>query len=263
MRPKYQDRKFSSFRYTFETKECLGTKFMVNPGAFRGARKEFLMNEKANYSAAVAGGYAADALAQIQRRYFKRFPIDLPHDEEPSPETLNSIDDDAADPEPEIDEPNPQRLTIEEFAAAMQHIEDRKKLLNFHKGQIKRWLAYQHMKDNDLDPKESGAFNPYHALMTRLTGKEVVRPRCKTGANMWRKTHREHIEAELKRRLGDLKGKRDRLAAERDKIAREMFGRLDLEEQRDWKTMVLAEHDELMKEYCSESPVSAGLIYQT
>ncbi|KAF9471420.1 hypothetical protein BDN70DRAFT_938959 [Pholiota conissans] len=225
---------------------------MVNPGAFRGARKEFLMNEKANYSAAVVGGYAADAVAQIQRRYFKRFPIDLPHDEDPSPEILNTIDDDAADPEPEINEPDPQRLTIEEFAAAMQDIEDRKKLLNYRKGQIKHWLAYQHMKDSDLDPKDSGAYNPYHALMTRLTGKEVVRPRCKTGVNMWRKTHREHIEAELKRRLGDLKGKRDRLAAERDKIAREMFGRLDLEEQRSWKTMAVAEHDELMKEYRRE-----------
>ncbi|KAF9470937.1 hypothetical protein BDN70DRAFT_939316 [Pholiota conissans] len=207
---------------------------MVNPGAFRGARKEFLMREKANYSAGVAGGYAADALAQIQRRYFKRFPIDLPHDEDPPAAILESIDDDAADPVPEVVEPDPQRLTIEEFAAALEQIEARRKLLHFRKGQIKRWLAYQHMKDNDIDSKESGAYNPYHTLLTRLTGKE---------------THRDEIETELKRRLGELKGKRDKLAAERDRIAREMFAKLDLEEQRQWKLLAIEEHNELMKQY--------------
>ena len=51
---------------------------MVNPGTFRGLRKEFLLGEKATYSEAVTGGYAADALANIQRRYFKRFPPELP-----------------------------------------------------------------------------------------------------------------------------------------------------------------------------------------
>ncbi|KAF8958798.1 hypothetical protein BDZ97DRAFT_1596211, partial [Flammula alnicola] len=72
---------------------------MVNPGAFRGSRKEFLMNEKVNYSPGVAGGYAAEALAIIQRHYFKRYPIDLPHDEEPAAGSLDAVDDDAPDPE--------------------------------------------------------------------------------------------------------------------------------------------------------------------
>ncbi|KAF9471528.1 hypothetical protein BDN70DRAFT_776825, partial [Pholiota conissans] len=115
--------------------------------------------------------------------------------------------------------------------------------------QIKRWLAYQHMKDNDLNPKDSGAHNPYHSLMAKLTGKDVVRPRLKTGANIWRKAHRDEIESHLKNRLGDLKGKRDRLAAERDKIARDMFAKLDTEEQNHWKAMALSEHDEQMKQY--------------
>ncbi|KAF9470057.1 hypothetical protein BDN70DRAFT_902420 [Pholiota conissans] len=107
---------------------------MVNPGAFRGVRKDFLMGEKAAYSAGVAGGYAADALARIQQRYFKRFPIDLPHDVDPPADVLASIDDDAANPVPEVVEPDPQRLTVEEFAAALEEIEARRKLLHFRKG---------------------------------------------------------------------------------------------------------------------------------
>ncbi|KDR74719.1 hypothetical protein GALMADRAFT_48139, partial [Galerina marginata CBS 339.88] len=74
---------------------------MVNPGAFRGSRKEFLMGEKPAYSAGVVGGYAADALAVIQRRYFKRYPVGLPHSEEPTDEHLAAVDDDSPDPEPE------------------------------------------------------------------------------------------------------------------------------------------------------------------
>jgi hypothetical protein len=40
---------------------------MVNPSAFHGLQKEFLMGEKAAYSTGMAGGYVADALALIQR----------------------------------------------------------------------------------------------------------------------------------------------------------------------------------------------------
>ena len=44
---------------------------MVNPGAFHGARKEFLHLQMDQYKAGVLRGYAADALAVIQRKYLK------------------------------------------------------------------------------------------------------------------------------------------------------------------------------------------------
>ena len=72
---------------------------MVNPGAFVGSRFEFLKGEKQAYADAVAQGYVRDALATISRRYFKRYPIDLPHGEEPTEEYLVSVDDDAVCPE--------------------------------------------------------------------------------------------------------------------------------------------------------------------
>ena len=72
---------------------------MVNPGSFTGLRKQFLDSQQAIYAAAVKGKYVADAVADIQRRYFKRFPITLPHTEDPTQESIDSVDDDAPDPE--------------------------------------------------------------------------------------------------------------------------------------------------------------------
>jgi hypothetical protein len=104
---------------------------MVHPGFFKEARKSFLLAEKATYSEAVQGDYVCDALAKIQWRYFKRFPINLSHDEEPSPEHLESVDDSAPEPEPE--EPDEQGLGPEAYTKALQEVEDRGKLIVFCK----------------------------------------------------------------------------------------------------------------------------------
>lgn len=102
---------------------------MVNPGAFQGSRKEFLLSQKPAYKAGVLGGYAADALSQIQRKYFKRYPIDLPHQEEPSAEWLAAVDDDAPDPEQEA--PDASTNDDEGLAAAVEKMVERTLLLSF------------------------------------------------------------------------------------------------------------------------------------
>jgi len=104
---------------------------MVNPGAFHGSRKEFLLGERPAYSIAVEGGYAADALALIQRRYFKRYPIDLPHTVEPSSEFSAQVDDDA--PDVEIPEPDQHSMTEEEFRTALDRLVERRKLVAYRK----------------------------------------------------------------------------------------------------------------------------------
>lgn len=71
---------------------------MPNPGSFHGARKAFLISQKAEYAAAVKDHNAAEALSHILRRFFKRFPIDLPDDFEPSETQLAAVDDNAPDP---------------------------------------------------------------------------------------------------------------------------------------------------------------------
>jgi len=100
---------------------------MVNPGAFQGSRKDFLQSQKADYQAGVVGGYTADALAQIQRKYLKRYPIDLPHNEEPSTEWLAAVDDEAA--EEELAGPDIDSLGEEELVEAMAKLEERRAML--------------------------------------------------------------------------------------------------------------------------------------
>ncbi|KDR72157.1 hypothetical protein GALMADRAFT_41983, partial [Galerina marginata CBS 339.88] len=72
---------------------------MVNPGTFVGARRAFMLDEKPAYSNGIKGGFAADALAIIQRRYFKRFPVDLAHEDEPTAEFIAAVDDEAPEPD--------------------------------------------------------------------------------------------------------------------------------------------------------------------
>ncbi len=72
---------------------------MVNPGSFSGRRKVFLDSQQDIYAAAAKGGHIADAVADIQRRYFKCFPTTLPHTLDPTQEFLDAVDDNAPDPE--------------------------------------------------------------------------------------------------------------------------------------------------------------------
>ena len=99
------------------------------------------------------------------------------------------------------------------------------------------------MKDQDLNPKESGASNPYHALLFQLTGKEMGRPRCKTAVNVWRKTQHAAIEAKVKTRVAASGTTRDKLAALQDKLAREMFSTLMATEQEHWKNQANIESE--------------------
>ena len=167
---------------------------MVNPGTFQGSRKDFLQSQKADYQAGVVGSYAANALAQIQHKYLKCYLIDLLHNEEPSTEWLAAVDDDAA--EEELAGPDIDALDEDELAEAMMKSEKQRTMLCYRKAvsccviiyliwrltivdqQIKWWLAYQNMKDQDIDPTESGAQNPYRILLHQLMGTTIQKP-CK------------------------------------------------------------------------------------
>jgi hypothetical protein len=98
------------------------------------------MSQKPAYSAGVMGGYAADALALIQRNYLKRFPIDLPHNEEPTEEWLASVNDD--EPDPDQVPPDIESLSEEDYIVATKVLEERQKLLAFRKAVSEFFCRY-------------------------------------------------------------------------------------------------------------------------
>ena len=100
---------------------------MVNPRAFQGACKEFLLSQKPAYAAAVVRGDVGECLADIQHCYFKQFLFDSDHTVDPTPEWLASVDDDVLDPKPEP--PNKEDMSPEEFEASQQDFMVRRKAI--------------------------------------------------------------------------------------------------------------------------------------
>jgi hypothetical protein len=78
---------------------------MVNLGTFQKSRKDFLLEQKAAYAQVVAGGFMHNCVANIQRRYFKCYPIDYPHEQEPTSKMTLGVNDDAPEPEPSVSDP--------------------------------------------------------------------------------------------------------------------------------------------------------------
>lgn len=113
---------------------------MVNPGGYQGSRKQFLDDQQEFYAAAVEDKRIADAVADIQRRYFKRFPLTLSHSEEPTEDFLAAVDDDA--PDPELSPPQHGTLTDEAYARARRVYEFQVKELTMRKAVRTLWLGY-------------------------------------------------------------------------------------------------------------------------
>jgi len=87
------------------------------------------MSKKEEYKAVVQGGFIPDILASIQQQYFKRYPIDFPHDKEPTGEVLAAVNDDM--PDQEMKAPDFSTMSGEEYAAALEVLEARRKTLMF------------------------------------------------------------------------------------------------------------------------------------
>ena len=104
---------------------------MVNPGAFQKSRKDFLLAQKVTYAQAVAGGFMRDCVADIQRRYFKRYPIDYPHEQEPTPEMILGVNDDAPDPEYPV--PDSTIMAEDEYKLAEEAFQKRRKAVGYRK----------------------------------------------------------------------------------------------------------------------------------
>ncbi len=107
------------------------------------------------------------------------------------------------------------------------------------------------MKDNDLNPNESGARNPYRVLLQKLTGTRASWPHLKTPANIWRKTHRKQIEAEVQQQAiaGQILKK---WASLWEKVASQMFANLGNEKKEQWAQFAKEEHESAVELYKKE-----------
>ena len=98
-----------------------------------------------------------------------------------------------------------------------------------------------------MDPKEPGAQNPYRALLFKLTGVGVPRPRLKSAVNTWRKNQRDEIERAVRRVVLRDGTPRSQLATLRDSIARKIFETLPVEEQKQWGEFAKREHEVVLE----------------
>lgn len=105
---------------------------MVNPGSFNKLRLKFLTEKYPFYVEAVLQGTGNDYIANVQRCFFKRFPIDLDENEDPTPEALAAVDDDAADPE--VEEPDTSDMSVEEIIEVERVLEARAKKIVYRRG---------------------------------------------------------------------------------------------------------------------------------
>lgn len=263
---------------------------MPNPGSFRGSRFDFMVSQKAEWARAVEEEYATEMLSTIQCRYFRRYPVDLPHDVEPSAEHLASVDDDG----PDI-EVNSAALTDQMVVPMTGHPPcTRGELIRFRKvvscvhfltwfvshlrvavaQQIQRWLVYQYAKDHSISKrKRKGLDNPYIGFFARLSGRKLGKPRKRTPANVWRKTPGAHadIETEFKRQVQQAIADKKPIAskdliAKRDAVTRALYKKLPLNEQKAWEAQAEVEavkakkeHEESLKAPPSTDPESRQL----
>ncbi|KJA13853.1 hypothetical protein HYPSUDRAFT_151072, partial [Hypholoma sublateritium FD-334 SS-4] len=219
---------------------------MVNPGGFIGLRKEFLDSQQAAYDAAMQENDVADVVANIQRRYFKRFPVTLLHTQEPSPEHLAAVDDDAPDPElipPPQDDENP-----EAYARARRVYEFQIEELKMRKAQIKRRLQYVHNKSKNSKTScdLTSVNDPMTVLTSKITGMPLQRPRLRTAYNLWGPHHRAFIDPIFQERVKEGKVPASRQAALRSAIYKELFEKLPKEERDEWANRAEDEHREAM-----------------
>jgi len=108
------------------------------------------------------------------------------------------------------------------------------------------------MKDADDNLQELDTSNPYHVLLLQLMGLPPKPPRLVSAMNSWRKDHRKEIKDELSRRVKLEGWDRKTLAPLREKVAKEIFGRLSQAERNRWAEQAKQKHKTATEEWKKE-----------
>ncbi|KAF9522828.1 hypothetical protein CPB83DRAFT_840208 [Crepidotus variabilis] len=208
---------------------------MVNPG--------LLLAQCPLYAEAVSKDEISETLADIQRRYFKRYPIDIPLDEEPSTEWLANVDDDAPDAEvtpPDVDNLDEDAAKVLEVAYLQKG-----KAIATRKRQLARWFLYRYRKENSAkaSSKTHPDQNPLTVLMAKLTGIALQKPRRRTAYNVWGPRNRHFVDPIFEQRVKDGVVPKKQHAALRSSLYKELFkDTLEVDEQGEWEDIAMEEH---------------------
>ncbi|PPQ84051.1 hypothetical protein CVT24_007929 [Panaeolus cyanescens] len=223
---------------------------MVNPGTFRGQRKEYLTSCKPDYQAASDNGTLEDCLALIIQGYFRRFPPEMPLNYDPTDEEITKAMEREYE-EPSL--PDAERLSESEFEVEMARWKERTATIKKIKAKISRWLSYQYLKDNSMVKKNlKGSHNAYASLIFQLSGKRMKKPRLLSAMSVWRRTPsiRESLERAARARcIAQKKPLKTGLAPAREEIANSRFNLLSEEEQESYANQGIREHDAAMKQW--------------
>ncbi|PPR03500.1 hypothetical protein CVT24_012667 [Panaeolus cyanescens] len=215
---------------------------MVNPGAFKGKRKEYMISRKKDYGDAKDAGTIEDCLAEIIQTYFRMFPPDRPFDYEPTDEEITeNLEKEYTDPQL----PDPDELNESEYAVEMGKWKERRLTIKAVKG------AYQYLKDRNMVKKNlKGSKNGYASLMFQLSGKRLEKPRQYSAVSVWRRPNRKDIEAAARKRcLAEKKSLKTGLAPIREEIANTWFQALSVEEKEKYDNLAHEEHVAAMKQW--------------
>ena len=119
--------------------------------------------------------------------------------------------------------------------------------------QIKWWLVYQYMKDQDINPTKSGAQNLYQILLHQLTGMTIQKPYKIWVINIWQKTQHKEINRKAKIITKREKTPLSKLATVCDKVAHEHFEKLPEVEQKEWVEQANEEHEAAIAKWKEET----------
>ncbi|PPQ97914.1 hypothetical protein CVT26_002990 [Gymnopilus dilepis] len=227
---------------------------MPNPGIFHGLRLEFLVGEMAGYSAAVANGTKDDFTKNVLRRFFKRFPPELPADEEPSEDDLAEVDDSL--PDEDLEAPDPQDYAEDQrgYNKALKEYEARQDEVLLRSAQIVRWFAYRHSKPSafkaDAKLKTTDTSDPLFVMTCRLLGKSCKKPRKPIAYNLWAKAkaNKPAIEKAIAALPKDPSRKRHNVAAV-VQLKKDLFDKEPGKTRRKFEELASAKHKQLVAEW--------------
>ncbi|PBK81488.1 hypothetical protein ARMGADRAFT_1144191 [Armillaria gallica] len=216
---------------------------MVNPGAFCGSCREFLIQQIEGYIKAVEEGHAAEYIADMVQHYLKRFPITLTHNVKPSPEHLAHVNDNV--PDPEILMPDEDSLTFVEYKKQMNKYQEDCKTLKYRA---------EFSKQCDMSTRDTGMDNPWTVILHRLTGVGLSKP-CKPQAfNLWFKANTKEVNEAWQAKVDALKEanklmKPSQHAASYQSFKSKMYHELPTSEKSAWEELAVEEHEVATKEY--------------